>query len=95
MFHIIQEALANIAKHSMARRAFVAINKNPQHLEFLIEDDGLGMTEPFVSTIVTAAAGAGTVQALWPGHHARPRPAAGRQLRGRAETTAGAPGCGC
>ena len=40
MFHIVQEALANIAKHSMARHAVVAIDRTPQALEFLIEDDG-------------------------------------------------------
>lgn len=57
VFHIIQEALANIAKHSMARRAVVAINKTPQQLEFLIEDDGLGMNTPSVATIVTVAKG--------------------------------------
>lgn len=54
VFHIIQEALANIAKHSMAKRALVAIDRTPTHLEFLIEDDGLGMTAPSVSTIVTS-----------------------------------------
>ncbi len=55
VFHIIQEALANIAKHSMARRAMVSIRKTATHLEFLIEDDGLGMDEPSVSSIVTSA----------------------------------------
>ena len=55
VFYIIQEALANIAKHSMARHAVVRISQTPQHLEFLIEDDGLGMDEPSVSTIVTSA----------------------------------------
>lgn len=55
VFHIIQEALANIAKHSMARRALVSIRQTPQHLEFVIEDDGLGMDEPSVSNIVTSA----------------------------------------
>ena len=55
IFYIIQEALANIAKHSMARHAVVLISKTPQHLEFLIEDDGLGMDEPSVATIVTSA----------------------------------------
>ena len=55
VFFIIQEALANIAKHSMARHAVVRISKTTQHLEFLIEDDGLGMDEPNVSTIVTSA----------------------------------------
>jgi two-component system, NarL family, nitrate/nitrite sensor histidine kinase NarX len=55
VFYIIQEALANIAKHSMARRAVVRISKTPNHLEFVVEDDGLGMDEPNVSTIVTSA----------------------------------------
>ncbi|MDP3827815.1 MAG: ATP-binding protein, partial [Polaromonas sp.] len=47
VFHIIQEALANIAKHSMASRAVLAIDKTPRQLEFLIEDDGRGMAELF------------------------------------------------
>ncbi len=55
VFHIVQEALANIAKHSMARRAVLVIDKTPERLEFLIEDDGLGMAAPSVSTIVTMA----------------------------------------
>ena len=55
VFFIVQEALANIAKHSMARCAAVIINKTPEGLEFVIEDDGLGMTAPGVSTIVTSA----------------------------------------
>jgi len=55
VFHIVQEALANIAKYSMARHAVVTIDKSRQGLEFLIEDDGLGMDEPSVSTIVTTA----------------------------------------
>jgi two-component system nitrate/nitrite sensor histidine kinase NarX len=57
VFYIIQEALANIAKHSMARRAIVSIGRNAQQLEFRIEDDGLGMDEPSVSTLVTLAKG--------------------------------------
>ncbi|MDI1244262.1 MAG: ATP-binding protein [Rhodoferax sp.] len=55
VFYIIQEALANIAKHSMARHAVVRISQTPLHLEFVIEDDGLGMDEPNVSTIITSA----------------------------------------
>ncbi len=57
VFHIVQEALANTAKHSMARQVVVAIDKTPQGLEFVIEDDGLGMAAPSVSTIVTMAKG--------------------------------------
>jgi two-component system nitrate/nitrite sensor histidine kinase NarX len=55
VFHIIQESLANIAKHSMARRAVVSIRQTARNLEFVIEDDGLGMDEPSVSSIVTSA----------------------------------------
>lgn len=55
VFYIVQEALANVAKYSMARHAVVAIEKSPQGLEFLVEDDGLGMDEPSVSIIVTTA----------------------------------------
>jgi two-component system nitrate/nitrite sensor histidine kinase NarX len=57
VFYIVQEALANIAKHSMARRAIVSIARDDQQLEFRIEDDGLGMDEPSVSTLVTLAKG--------------------------------------
>ena len=46
VFHIVQEALANIAKHSMARHAMLTIDKTPHGLEFLIEDDGQGMASP-------------------------------------------------
>lgn len=57
VFHIVQEALANIAKHSMARHAVIAIRKTAEGLEFVIEDDGLGLAAPSVSTIVTTAKG--------------------------------------
>ena len=55
IFHIIQESLANIAKHSMARHAVVTIVELNDMLEFSIEDDGLGLQDPSVATIVTAA----------------------------------------
>jgi len=55
VFHVVQEALVNIAKYSMARHAVVKIEKSLQGLEFLVEDDGLGMDDPSVSTIVTTA----------------------------------------
>ncbi len=45
VFHIVQEALANIAKHSMATHALVAIDKTLECLEFVIEDDGLGFAQ--------------------------------------------------
>ncbi|MEI8324986.1 MAG: ATP-binding protein [Betaproteobacteria bacterium] len=44
VFHIVQEALANIAKHSQAHHALLRIDRTAERLEFLIEDDGLGLT---------------------------------------------------
>ena len=58
VFHIIQEALANIAKHAMARHAVISVSRTEQSLEFLIEDDGQGLA--------AASAGADLSQ---PGSH--------------------------
>lgn len=57
VFYIVQEALANIAKHSMARSAVVSITQVSGQLEFVIQDDGLGLDDPSVSSIVTTAKG--------------------------------------
>lgn len=46
VFHIVQEALANITKHSHAQRARLAIEQTPEHVEVMIEDDGGGMALP-------------------------------------------------
>jgi len=43
VFHIVQEALANIAKHSSAKNARLAIARRGECIEFLVEDDGAGM----------------------------------------------------
>lgn len=43
VFHIVQESLANVSKHSGARRAVVRIEAGAQQLEILIEDDGEGL----------------------------------------------------
>ncbi len=55
VFHIVQEALANIAKHSMARHARLTIDKTAHRLEFLIEDDGQGMASPGAQASLTGA----------------------------------------
>ncbi len=54
VFHIVQEALANMAKYSMAERAAVTIRKTGEGLEFLIEDDGLGIPAPAGSSLQSA-----------------------------------------
>ena len=42
VFHIVQEALTNIAKHASARQAWVRIAQAGGRLEVAIEDDGCG-----------------------------------------------------
>ncbi len=43
VFHIVQEALANAAKHSHARQARVLIEQSAQQLDIVVEDDGAGL----------------------------------------------------
>jgi two-component system, NarL family, nitrate/nitrite sensor histidine kinase NarX len=43
VFHIVQEALANISRHAQARQARLSVRRTDQQLEFLIEDDGRGL----------------------------------------------------
>jgi two-component system nitrate/nitrite sensor histidine kinase NarX len=43
VFHIVQEALTNIERHSRARRAWISVEASPDGgLELCIEDDGIG-----------------------------------------------------
>ena len=42
VFHIVQEALANIERHSQARHAWLTIEGGPLGFELRVEDDGVG-----------------------------------------------------
>jgi two-component system, NarL family, sensor histidine kinase LiaS len=42
LFRVLQEALANVARHSHADWAGVTLKKENQHIELLIEDNGIG-----------------------------------------------------
>ena len=46
VFHIVQEALANICRHANARRACLTLSHNGDGYEIVIEDDGVGMVDP-------------------------------------------------
>ncbi|MBI2311571.1 MAG: GAF domain-containing protein [Betaproteobacteria bacterium] len=43
VFHIVQEALTNVAKHSRARHARLRISMKGDRYEFAVEDDGKGI----------------------------------------------------
>jgi two-component system nitrate/nitrite sensor histidine kinase NarX len=43
VFHIVQEALANISRHSQARSARLGVTRGERGLEVLVEDDGRGL----------------------------------------------------
>jgi two-component system nitrate/nitrite sensor histidine kinase NarX len=42
VFHIVQEALANIAKHAAAQRAWLSIERSGDQVNVIVEDDGSG-----------------------------------------------------
>jgi signal transduction histidine kinase len=42
MFRVLQEALSNVSRHSHADWAGVTLKKENQHIELLIEDNGIG-----------------------------------------------------
>jgi two-component system nitrate/nitrite sensor histidine kinase NarX len=44
VFHIVQEALANICRHACAKRALVVLGRDRGDYVVSIEDDGVGMT---------------------------------------------------
>jgi two-component system nitrate/nitrite sensor histidine kinase NarX len=43
VFHIVQEALANVCKHANARRARLTLDRKDAGYEIVVEDDGAGM----------------------------------------------------
>ena len=43
VFHIVQEALANVCAHANARRARLTLERREAGYEIVIEDDGIGM----------------------------------------------------
>jgi two-component system sensor histidine kinase UhpB len=51
VYRIVQEALTNVARHSGAERATVALRREPERLRVRIEDRGSGFApEPLLST---------------------------------------------
>lgn len=46
VYFIVQEALANIAKHSGARHAWLKIGQQDERIQVVVEDDGAGLPAP-------------------------------------------------
>lgn len=46
VFRIVQEALANIAKHAGAQRAWLTVRQHDDNVEVVVEDDGTGVLDP-------------------------------------------------
>ncbi|MEZ5653919.1 MAG: GAF domain-containing protein [Burkholderiaceae bacterium] len=51
IFHVIQEALANIHKHSLARKARITVDRDGDAVTFTVEDDGVGWDEGLVERV--------------------------------------------
>lgn len=43
VFHIVQEALANVCRHARARRAWLVLGQQDGQMDVRIEDDGVGL----------------------------------------------------
>lgn len=43
VFHIVQEALANVSRHARAQQAWLTLSHRGTHLDVRVEDDGRGM----------------------------------------------------
>jgi two-component system nitrate/nitrite sensor histidine kinase NarX len=50
VFHIVQEALANVTKHASARHAWLTILQEREAVEIIVEDDGSGLPADAEST---------------------------------------------
>ncbi|HSC01538.1 MAG TPA: ATP-binding protein, partial [Burkholderiaceae bacterium] len=46
LLRIVQEALANVAKHAQAQRAWLTIHRHAGRVDVVVEDDGNGLPEP-------------------------------------------------
>lgn len=46
VYLIVQEALANIAKHARARHAWLQLDQQGDRVDVLLEDDGMGLPDP-------------------------------------------------
>ncbi|MGH8672569.1 MAG: ATP-binding protein [Burkholderiales bacterium] len=58
VFHIVQEALANISHHSHARHARLSLDEKDGHYLISIEDDGVGMPDRLPGAVLQDASGA-------------------------------------
>jgi two-component system nitrate/nitrite sensor histidine kinase NarX len=43
VFHIVQEALANVGRHAQAKQAWLTLSHRGSHLDVRVEDDGRGV----------------------------------------------------
>ena len=75
IFHIVQEALANIERHSRARRAWLSVEPTLAGVVVRVEDDGVGPQPD--------EARAARRRPLRHGHHVRARAAPGWRSHGR------------
>ena len=50
LFHIAQEALANIAKHARARTVIISLRREGQSVLLSVQDDGRGFDLPNVQS---------------------------------------------
>jgi signal transduction histidine kinase len=74
LYRIAQEALTNVARHSRATRVEVILERRPEHVLLIVEDDGIGF-----DTVAGTADGRGDGRPAGTDHTARARGGFGLQ----------------
>ena len=46
LYRITQEALTNVTRHAQAKRVSVLLERRPDHVSLIVEDDGGGFDPP-------------------------------------------------
>jgi signal transduction histidine kinase len=50
LFVLAREALANVARHAKAKRVLVSLRYSGEHVDIVIQDDGVGASEQVLKT---------------------------------------------
>jgi signal transduction histidine kinase len=61
-FRIVRHALTNIARHAQAKNVHIAMRRDPQTVELVIEDDGIGFDVPAAKARSQAGESLGLVE---------------------------------
>jgi NarL family two-component system sensor histidine kinase LiaS len=81
LYRILQEALANVARHSGARQAFVLLEQQNGEIQLSVRDEGVGFDEESVSSGMGLSSMQERAEAIGGFTRVNSRPGAGTEVR--------------